>query len=757
MSELKSKYIQLVSEYDLRMRGKDWAWLTALCVLVYGISVAFRITLAGRWDPEIFWVGGERILATHDAYYWLALARGVGEIIEIPLAIATRFVHQMSGVSLGTIAFWAPAIIAPLTGVVCAGWGWLAGGRRAAVFAGMIGSLTPGFFYRSRLGYFDTDLFTLLSPMLVALLLAILTRWYCHSGWLCSSESDETKIPLPYALVLGGLFGLVGRLAGVWHLNIISINIILTLLACVYLAVNGRPGKRGEGFLVLTVFIVGAFPGSAFNQYTTYPLRVLWKLIPLHLNWMGCLYGALAVGVLVLIHKKKPHITQNAWVGACVLVAAVLMTNITFPALSNIIVKTLSYFPAATTGATTEAHSNGPVFPAILQSIIENKSLTVSEILGRGVFWPWLGWLALLVMPVVVAFRPFTVMLLPFVALQLLSMKMGARFTMFGGASMIVFLGIGLSFAIDMFAKHLKWRDAAGIGVQTVCALAMLVYCHTVYSKLPLTPVLIKEHAQALIELGKTADKDATMWTWWDWGYASQYFAGMETMVDGGKHSGRDVYPVGLALSTDSPRQANGIIRFSTQYPPKDHRILGYEPAQHWATLSGTDAMSQINQLKNESVSAPNAPAQYICVNWKDMTISKWISFYGNWDLEAGETNQFTVNNFGPGKLGFNIQRGAVMTRDGRGGLVTDATVLSENGIDTRHYFMNSVSPRLLPTTQHLYVNTVSKQSVLMDRAGARSMMTRLLTGDPNDPEITPYFKLVVDKLPFARIYEVVQ
>jgi dolichyl-diphosphooligosaccharide--protein glycosyltransferase len=35
--------------------------------------------------------------------------------------------------------------------------------------------------------------------------------------------------------------------------------------------------------------------------------------------------------------------------------------------------------------------------------------------------------------------------------------------------------------------------------------------------------------------------------------------------------------------------------------------------------------------------------------------------------------------------------------------------------------------------------------------------MTRLLTGDPDDPEIAPYFKLVVDRLPFARVYEVVQ
>jgi dolichyl-diphosphooligosaccharide--protein glycosyltransferase len=51
----------------------------------------------------------------------------------------------------------------------------------------------------------------------------------------------------------------------------------------------------------------------------------------------------------------------------------------------------------------------------------------------------------------------------------------------------------------------------------------------------------------------------------------------------------------------------------------------------------------------------------------------------------------------------------------------------------------------------------VSKQSVVLDSVGYGSVMTRLLTADPGDPDIAPYFKLVVDRLPFARIYEVVQ
>lgn len=757
MSKIKDIY-QGMLEQDKTVTGKrEWLWLVGLCLFVYGVSVAFRMSFADRWDHELLWVAGERILSTHDAYYWLARAKGVGESAHIPLAQAARFFHDLTGIGYGSIAFWGPALIAPLTGVVCACWGWLGTGRRGMLFAGLIGALTPGFFYRSRLGYFDTDLFTLFGPMLCALLLGVMVRRYCHSGWFSSPEDQGEALSFPMLLIQAMIFGLLTRLAGIWHLNIISLNIIVTLLACFYVAVNGKAEKRGEAFLALAVFIIAAFPGSGFMQYTTYPLFLLWSMIPLSQVWMGCVLAPVVVLCLVLTQKNKPVLVRNVWVGLVVLVAILLLTNITYPALSGIANKAMSYFPSATTGVESSLQAKGPVFPSILQSIIENKSVSMSEILGRGVFWPWLGWIALLASPVVILLRPSTLLLLPFVVLQLFSMQMGARFTMFGGAALIVFLGIALGLVVDALAKQSRWRNAVGLGVQAVCGLAMLLYCHNAYATLPLTPVVTKDHAEALIDLGQTAPEDAMIWTWWDWGYASQYYAGLKTMVDGGQHSGAEVFPVGLALSTESPEQSNRIIRYSSQFKP-DHRFyLGYQPARQWKTMPAAEAMDQIEAMKTEPVDVTAPVPQYLVVTWKDLTIAKWITFYGNWNLESGQTKQAKATNFKPGELGFNLQRGAVMTRDGRGGLVTDAVELGKGKADSYHYFMNSVSPRLLPTTPHLYVNRVSKQAVLLDRTGARALMTRLLTGDPDDPEITPYFKLVVDNLPFARIYEVVQ
>jgi hypothetical protein len=41
-----------------------------------------------------------------------------------------------------------------------------------------------------------------------------------------------------------------------------------------------------------------------------------------------------------------------------------------------------------------------------------------------------------------------------------------------------------------------------------------------------------------------------------------------------------------------------------------------------------------------------------------------------------------------------------------------------------------------------------------MDAGLYNSLMVQLLVGDPQDPRVSPYFKLVYDNV-FARIYEV--
>jgi len=398
----------------------------------------------------------------------------------------------------------------------------------------------------------------------------------------------------------------------------------------------------------------------------------------------------------------------------------------------------------------------GPVYPSIVQSIIEAKHITVSTALVRGIFTPWLGWLALLSATVVVAFRPIAILLLPLVVLHVSSVFLGVRFTMFGGAGLIIFLGVAFYWLVNYLAKGASRRAIISLGAQLCIGIGFLVYCHSQYSQLPITPVLTKAHAEALTQLGVKSKSGSMVWTWWDWGYASQYYAGLETVIDGGKHSGRDIFPVAFVMSTASLKEANRMIAFSSQYPSESPFEFGPSPARYWDTIPRGKILG-ILQDQLAKTKYPIQADQYLVVTWKDLTLAKWISYFGNWNLETGTTREYSVGTYNPGELGFNLQQGAVMNRNGGGGLVSDITILGLNGVETTEYYMNRLSPRLLPKRRHLVINEVSRQSVLVDRSLYKSVMMRLLVGDPNDPEISKYFKLVVDKLPFARIYEVVQ
>jgi dolichyl-diphosphooligosaccharide--protein glycosyltransferase len=183
---------------------------------------------------------------------------------------------------------------------------------------------------------------------------------------------------------------------------------------------------------------------------------------------------------------------------------------------------------------------------------------------------------------------------------------------------------------------------------------------------------------------------------------------------------------------------------------------MGLSPAVVW-DKTPRDQLSTVLEEELSKIDYPTTPPQYLVVSWKDIRIVKWISYFGNWNLQTGETSEAAAGNYNPGELGINFQRGAVMNRTGGGGLVKDITVLDWSGSQSQSYFMNSMALQLLPKRQHLIVNKVTRQSVLMDRIGYRSVLRMLLTEDPKDPEISKYFKIVVDKLPFARIYEVVQ
>ncbi|MDP3426673.1 MAG: STT3 domain-containing protein, partial [Humidesulfovibrio sp.] len=293
MKAFSQKYLQASEFLDERpVWREDWKWLLAIALLGYGVTLAVRLMDAGNWAGPGLTAAGERIMATHDTYGWLAGAKGVGNFVQYGMALLTRTLSDLFGVPSWKIGFWAPAYLASFVALGTALWGWLLGGRRTAIAAGMIGALSPGFYYRSRLGYFDTDPFTLLMPLLSGFMLAHLLSFCCTRGWLATPEERQQGDPVPAALPWLALgYGLVARVAHFAHDDIRAIGIALFWVAIVLAAVTGRPGRRMQALRLLVVYGLAAYAGlRQFNAgvFSLSPLE--WLLLAATIGLVALLW-----------------------------------------------------------------------------------------------------------------------------------------------------------------------------------------------------------------------------------------------------------------------------------------------------------------------------------------------------------------------------------------------------------------------------------------------------------------------------------
>ena len=744
MKALARKYAELSGFLDERPNWReDWKWLLAIAILGYGVTLAVRVMEAPNWAAPGLSAAGETLMATHDSYGWLAAAKGVGWAADYGMPALAKLLSRIFGAPLWKVAFWAPAYLASLTAVVTTLWGWLLGGRRAAIAAGCLGALAPGFYFRSRLGYFDTDVFTLLMPLLLGFMLAHLLSFHCTRGWFATSEERQGGEDLPAALPwLALAYGLVGRVAHFAHDDIYSIGVVLFWIALGLAALTSRPGRRLDAFRLLVIYALAAYGG--FHLQGTNVFLVHWLLVLM----------ALPAFVLAALLWRRPErlrpLLDHPWVWLAVLLFLAVFCNLLLP-LGPFAAKVLSYFKPVVdaanitkngaAGAAGPGAAAGPVYPGITQSIREAKNVVdwTTFFAGASVS-SWTAVLGGLGMVCILLLRPVFLLLLPLIVLGVGSLFLGVRFAMFGGPPFALGLGLGVHWLGKALLSGTGARDRVLTLVQILLAGACLLGYVFLYRGLNPTPVLAEPHAEALMKLRTVAPKDATVWTWWDYGYATQYFAERATPTDGGKHAGRDMYPTALALSTASARQAAQVINMSAG--------LNQDPARRWDNFPAAEVQQSLAALATSDQPMQRPPTQYLVVCWETMTLLYWIDYYGSWDLVQGKgTHPKTQAVF----EAFTVDpdRGVMRFRNGSTPIpVSSVDMLTKQGNRRAIFPMNPGAP-------HLIINEVARQVFLQDDQAYNSMAVRLLIDNPGRPDLAGYFKLVHDGFPLVRIYEV--
>lgn len=156
-----------------------WRQPLVCLLLTFLIASGLRLLEVPFWDNLAYRLGGEHLLATHDAYHWIAGAEGFGRAVGHPMALMARFFGWLAGVSPAEAGFWAPSFLSGLMAVSVFLWGWGMGRPLSGLCAGVLASLTPAFCARTLLGFYDTDIVIVTFAVLVGLVPAL---WI--SPWL---------------------------------------------------------------------------------------------------------------------------------------------------------------------------------------------------------------------------------------------------------------------------------------------------------------------------------------------------------------------------------------------------------------------------------------------------------------------------------------------------------------------------------------------------------------------------------------------
>ena len=799
-------------------------WLLGILMglATYGAAFWLRWQEWPSWQEVEYRLGSEMLLATHDAYHWVAGAEGFEFGAGHPMSELLRILALIMGTDPAQVAFWLPPVMASIVALLVFFWAWGMGSMEAGFCAGILASLAPGFLARTLFGYADTDLVTLFLPLLIGLAPACWVMRYLRHPlalpFLWAARKREAAVPLaldapghyphqllnPQWVLWLGISGLLAWWSQEWHSLFPYLVRYNVGLLCLMAALLARKGEHRTALLAALCYALPTLGG------------IYGTLFPLILFIAGL---ARLRGLISFLHR--PLVLALLWIGALFLLADAQI-------LETMLHHVQGYLKRS--GDPVASNLVDPlVFPSVAQSIIEIQDLSLQEMLVY--FHPWepVAVFGVLGFIVVLCARSGALFLLPLAALAFLSTRMGGRMVMFGAP----IIALGLTLPIDWLActlgdiragrtrriflllcalgvlllllspeysqKFLNFWDGLGRLQPLIpaCLLVMLLIGigrqrgwrftrfpdsigpHLLYRSAavilmllvvipPLSdlipamthgPILNRRHADALKTLRSATPEDAMIWHWWDWGYATHHFARRDTIADGAEHGGPSLYLPAAVYTTDDPRFARQIIKYTAS---KEN-----VPGNVFKGLTSNQAADLITWLNRPDMPLVEAKGkQYLVVSFDMLNLGFWISTFGNWNFLTREGRGYAISIV-PQGLSYRLDTGDVVMKGSETSVpAASIDVFADGQLDHRDYV---TPPEFLPDDKaikawkedverrrnvHFLFNKVTGEKLVIDDRMYRTLMVQLLIGNPTNPGYTPYFRLIYDNV-FCRIYEV--
>ena len=683
-------------------------WL--ICIFVFILSAGVRLFELPRWDVADLHIDGERLLATNDAYFWVAGAEGVNPAAQShPMAVLLDALSLILPISLADIAFWGSILLAALVAVPLALWCDSLQLSKAMFAAPLLISLTPAFYNRTRLGFYDSDWATLFFPLLIGWLLGVWIQPHLRK----SAQSDQTEPDRNIDRTMPAILILLTAIALPWH-NAIG----LFLLAFLGIA-----------------FLLSLFLGTPKGRAATFPGLTAVALV-VWLGWIGAAAGLIFLWFMKLVPTRFQNRRVTRLLG--VIFVTLLVVSAAFQFRGYLADAIPAYAGEFFGQAEPQAASFSLVFPDTTASIQETQHPDLMEALSGSAFHPLLGAAGILGLFILLRRKITASFFLPLLVLGLGSVRLGVRFTMYAAPAILLGLFTVLDWLLTYTRERGNWGTFTRIGIPTILLLTIVPAVDQTLRYLPVETVVDKAHAETLVELSGIGDPAGTIWTSWDYGYAAQHFSGMNTFADGRRNSGEYLFSLGVVFGSESIYRSADFIHFAAQHDNV--------PWEVWETWSETEWDTWWEALGNDDSPIESLPVPaYLFVQWEATPFLKWYAYYESWEFaaQAGQHSRVWSIRM-PQELDLNS---GVFEFDGdqRVQAVT-IDVLSESGV--LHYdFPKTGGP-------HLLVNQINGEVMLLDEAAYRSAFIQLLLLPVDELEAASPFHLVIEDFPYVRVFE---
>ena len=580
--------------------------------------------------PVFFW-NNELMISTNDGY---AFAEGARDMLAgfhqendlsyygYPLSTLTYWIVKFLGVKLETAMIYMSVFFSSLVAVpviLIANEYKL---KMAGFIAALLAVIANSYYNRTMAGYYDTDM--------LIITLSVFVVW----GLVRVLEKKDAK-----SLIIAPLSVLIYMW---WYMSAFSLISILTGLFLLYTLIFDR--KNPLFYFEISLLLL------AISN-----LDLTLKFI-----------AVIAIYALCLFKKEVINLKFALCILAIIFVIFVIRGGL------NPIIFQLKFYvfrDAPEVGGMSFHFFN--VNQTIQESSVVDFTLFCERISANVItFLISLAGVALFCYK----HRSFAVSL-GMLALGFLAFKSGLRFTIYA----VPIMALGFGYLVEFVLANLKLKGAVLNLIRAFIAALVLASALIHIYGYKAEPVFVNKEVEILNKLKSIAGREDYVVAWWDYGYPIRYYSDVKTLIDGGKHLGRENFAVSFALGSDEMSSAN-MARLDVEYTErnfKEHFNGNLAQILKDRNLSVDQFFSEIKEA-NFSLPAKSREIYYYLPD-RMLSIFPTILQFSKIDLKSGKNLNnglfITTRAISQSEKGIRLSGGFTLTSDVTN-LIYDGNVL---------------------------------------------------------------------------------